>query len=187
VDWSWTAWGVSVAAVVVSGAMAWWQGLWVRRPGLPIGFANHGGMWGDFLLLPMANAAIVPHLTLGLWIIPAVMAAAAVSAWLHAHWYGGGDHMWPARTHGTWWKDLSWSGWAHVVYVTGEFALLAGFLLHAMPSDVVWLVALVFTIHVPIGLLQPRYFLTRHIATVEEQPLLLPALIALWIVAAMKL
>jgi hypothetical protein len=74
-----------------------------------------------------------------------------------------------------------------VLYVTGELTLLAGFLLHAVPGDVVLLVTAIFTIHVPIGLLQPRWFSTGHIATIAEQPLLAPLLVVLWAVTVFKL
>ncbi len=155
-----------------------------------MGFIDHGGMWSDLVLLSMANAAIVPHLTFGRWIVPAMLLASAASLWVHLHWYrphGGGDHMWPHHTRRSWWRDLSWAGWAHVVYVIGELTLLLGFLVHTVPSDVVVLVAAIFTIHVPIGLLQPRWFLTGHIATVQEQPLLAPLLLALWAATMTKL
>ena len=169
-----------------------------------MGFANHGGMWSDLLLLSMANAAIVPHLTVGWWVVGAVALATVASVWVHVHWYhpapgnadvnsshavalDGGNHMWPAHAHGSWWRDLSWSGWAHVIYVVGELTLLIGFLLHPIAADVVILVTAIFTIHVPIGLLQPRWFLTGHIATVQEQPLLAPLLLALWAVTLTKL
>jgi hypothetical protein len=206
VEWSWTTWLISVATVVVSGAIAWLEGNWTRRPGLAMGFVNHGGMWGDLVLLSVANAVVVPHLTWGPWLIGALTAGAPASMWAHAHWYhpptagpcdpgelvsargaADGDHMWPRHGHGSWWRDLSWSGWAHVIYVTGELSLLVGFLLHAMPADVVVLVAAIFTIHVPIGLLQPRWYRTGHIATVGEQPLLAPLLLALWTVTIVKL
>jgi hypothetical protein len=234
-----------------------------------MGFANHGGMWSDLVLLSMANAIVVPHLTWGPWLIGALLVSGLAAIWVHVFWYrppslmGGpmsfgemnvvrddgdpllaadfeskaelnvvsdhlngahsrsspellsdgemfipdgdrydgnhrhvpaddwrhhrGDHMWPAHVHHSWWRDLSWSGWAHVVYVTGELALLVGFLLHPMPSDVVILLAMIFTIHVPIGLLQPRWYRTGHIATVAEQPLLAPLLLALWAVILVKL
>jgi hypothetical protein len=193
VDWSWPAWAVSVAAVVVSGLLAWWEGSWTKRPGLDLGFVNHGGMWGDLLWLPMANAVIVPLLTVGRWIAAAVAVATLASVLVHMHWYRGRkathapEHLWPTRAHGSWWRDLSWAGWAHVVYVIGELSLLAGFLVHAMPFEVIVFVTLIFTIHVPVGLLQPRYFMTGHIATPSEQPLLLPLLLALWAVASMKI
>jgi hypothetical protein len=188
-----------------------------------MGFANHGGMWSDLVLLSMANAVVVPHLTWGPWLIAALALGGLASVWVHSYWYHppsltrqsvsdgavaaandtqdsadsyqpaaeslykGGDHMWPAQVHGSWWRDLSWSGWAHVAYVTGELALLMGFLVHTIPPEVVMLVAAIFTIHVPIGLLQPRWFKTGHIATVVEQPLLAPLLVALWAVTLVKL
>jgi hypothetical protein len=206
VEWSWTAWAVSVAAVAASGALAWAEGNWTRRPGLRMGFADHGGMWSDLVLLSVANAAIVPHLTPGWWILAALIASAVASVRVHAHWGAGtpspaertqevaeagrpvgGDHMWPARIHGSWWRDLSWAGWAHVVYVIGELTLLIGFALHPVPADLVILVAAIFTVHVPIGLLQPRWFATGHIATLREQPLLAPLLFTLWAVTMVKI
>jgi hypothetical protein len=193
VEWSWAAWGVSVAAVIVSALAAWAEGSWRRRPGLDLGFVNHGGMWGDLLLLPMANAAIVPHVRAGFWVAAAIVVATLASIWVHSHWYRGRmtthrpEHLWPSRPHGVWWRDLSWAGWAHVVYVIGELTLLAGFLLQPMPADVILFVTLIFTIHVPVGLLQPRYFMTGHIATATEQPLLLPLLLALWAVSSVKI
>jgi hypothetical protein len=192
-------WAGSVAAVVLSGAVAWLEDSWARRPGLAMGFANHGGMWGDRWLLPIANAAIGPHLTIGAWLPVAALLAAIASVVVHIYWYRGDDashggprphapeHMWPARPRGTWYGDLSWAGWLHVAYVTAELTLLAGFLVHPMPSAVVLLVCAVFTIHVPIGLLQPRWFVTRQIASPRQQPLLVPCVASLWLVAALKM
>lgn len=155
-----------------------------------MGFANHGGMWSDLVLLSMANAVIVPHLTLGWWLAAAIGLASIAALRVHVYWYSPGgatDHMWPTHAAGSWWRDLSWAGWAHVAYVAGELTLLAGFALHAIPADTVIFVAAIFTIHVPIGLLQPRWFLTGHIATVQEQPLMGPLLLALWGVTVFKL
>jgi hypothetical protein len=163
-----------------------------------MGFANHGGMWGDLLLLPIANAAIVPSLTMGPWLAVAIALSTLASVLVHVYWYRGREtgiggevrhspeHMWPARPRGSWHGDLSWAGWLHVLYVIGELSLLVGFLVHPMPIAVVLLVCAVFTIHVPIGLLQPRWFVTRRMATPRQQPLLLPCLTALWLVAAIK-
>lgn len=185
---------VSLAAVVISGVIAFAEGLWRRRPGLGMGFANHGGMWSDLVLLSLANAVIVPHLTAGAWIGGAGAVGVAASLWVHRHWYQRGsgtetrgDHMWPARRHGTWARDLSWAGWAHVLYVAAELALLVGFVLHPAPAAAVLFVAGIFTVHVPIGLLQPRWFVSGDIPGVREQPLLLPCLLLLWSAIALKL
>ncbi len=192
-EWSWTTWIVSVVAVVVSGGIAWVEGNWKLRPGLGMGFVNHGGMWGDLVLLPIANAAIVPFLSFGPWIATAALAATIASVAVHIHWGGrgkgrrSGDHMWPSHDRGSWWSDLSWAGWAHVIYVIGELTLLLGFAVHAMPGSVVLLVAAIFTVHVPLGLLQPRHFLTGRVATLREQPLLGVLVMVLWAAVALKI
>jgi hypothetical protein len=192
VEWSWPVWAVSVGAVVLSGAVAWLEGNWVRRSGLSMGFANHGGMWGDLLLLPIANAVVVPHLSIGLWLPIAFALSAAASLLVHIHWYRGhstthaAEHMWPLRQCGSWHGDLSWAGWLHVLYVASELTLLAGFLTHPAAPLVIVIVCLVFTIHVPIGLLQPRWCVSGRLASLREQPLLLPSLSALWILSALK-
>jgi hypothetical protein len=158
-----------------------------------MGFANHGGMWGDLVLLPVANAVIVPYLEPGMWILAAVIVTSALSAWVHVHWYRGDkpsahscEHMWPSRPYGSCWNDLSWAGWAHLVYVAGELTVLVGFLLFPMPDLVIAVVCVVFTLHVPLGLLQPRWFLTGEIASPRKQPLLVPLLGSLWVVGLMK-
>lgn len=191
-EWSWITWWISVAAVIGCGLLAWLEGNWRQRPGLAMGFANHGGMWGDLLLLPIANAVIVPHLISGAWVGVAVALGTLVSLSVHAYWYRGdavahaGEHMWPSRRCGTWARDLSAAGWAHVIYVAAELTLLAGFLIHPVPANAALLVAMIFTVHVPIGLLQPRYFLTGRLASLREQPLLAPLLLALWGVTSVK-
>jgi hypothetical protein len=194
VEFSWLTWTSSVAAVLVSGLLAWAEGNSIKRPGLDMGFVNHGGMWGDLMLLPFANAAIVPHLQPGLWMLAALALSFALSVWVHIHWYRGDapgwhsrEHMWPSRPHGSWWEDLSWAGWAHVVYVAGELTILIGFWLFPMTDLVVAVVAIVFTLHVPLGLLQPRWFLTGEVAGPRKQPLLWPLLGTLWIVGLLKI
>ncbi len=203
-EFSWATWVVSVVAVVISGLLAWLEGNVTKRARLDMGFANHGGMWSDLVLLPFANALIVPHAQLGVWVWASLAVCAALSAWVHVYWYRGGravdgrqstvdsrqhsrEHMWPSRPYGSWWKDLSWSGWAHVIYVACELTVLVGFLLFAMPDETVALVAAIFSLHVPLGLLQPRWFLTGEIAPPRKQPLLVPCMAALWATCLMKI
>src|SRR6266511_1935556 len=88
-EFSWAAWAVSVLAVLASALLAWRQRNFAKRPGLDMGFVNHGGMWGDLVLLPIANAMIVPHLQPGAWLIGALALGSALSAWVHVHWYRG--------------------------------------------------------------------------------------------------
>ena len=166
------------------------------RIGHGISPETHGGMWGDLVLLPIANAAIVPFLSFGPWIVPAATRRDTRFD-RRAHPLGrarqrpsiGRSHVAGPRSRIVVERvDLSWAGWAHVIYVTGELTLLLRFSppCHA-GTGVILLGAAVFTLHLPLGLLQPRYFLTGHMATVSEQPLLLRCVGLLGIVAVAKL
>lgn len=188
---SWTAWLMSVAAVVVCGGVAWIEGNWRRREGLDLGFVDHGGMWGDLLLLPIANAIIVPHIVPGRRLLLPLAVSALVSLWLHARWHGGHasgvrDHMWPSRPYGHRFRDLSAAGWMHIIYVIGQFGLIVAWALTPMPAAAVVLVTAVLTAHVPLGLLQPGWVATGHRPT-SATPVLVGALALLWVVAALKL
>ena len=130
-EWSGVAVLASVVAVLVSGAVAAFEGHWRKRAGLDLGFANHGGMWGDLLLLPVANAVAVPWIEPGRWLLGPFAIAAIVSLVLHVWWHGGTphgvrDHMWPTRPSGRWAADLSLSGWCHVAYVDRRAGAAAG-------------------------------------------------------------
>lgn len=147
-------------------------------------------MWGDLLLLPIANAAIVPWLAVGGWLAPATLAGIAASWWLHRGWHGGDDegvwreHLWPARAHGRWARDLSWAGWLHVVYVAAEMTLLIGYAVTPVPPLVVAIVTVVLTLHVPLGLLSPAWVATH--GRVVRHRLLWPALLIVWAIAIVK-
>lgn len=189
-EWSWAAWLVSVAAVAGSGLVARAEGNWHRRPGLDIGFGNHGGMWGDAVLLPIANAVIVPHMPWGWWLLGPVAVAAVTSVALHAWWHGATphgvrDHMWPTRPTSRWAADLSLAGWCHVAYVTFELALLLAYAAIPVPLPVVALVTAVLSIHVPLGLLHPAWFATGGIRVAGTR-LMAGALVTLWTVSGMK-
>lgn len=188
--WSWTAWALTVAAVGVSGLVAWAEGHWRRRPGLELGFVNHGGMWGDGLLLPVANAVAAPLIPMDGRVIGALLLAATASVLLHVHWHGGTrhgfrDHLWPSRPAAHWARDLSWAGWCHVAFVTGQLAWLMAFAVTAAPLAVVLIVTAVLTIHVPLGLLQPAWLATGHVPRSNVR-LLVAGVAAAWLVAVFK-
>jgi hypothetical protein len=189
IEWSWPAWAASVLAVAGSGLAAWLEGTWRRGEDLDLGFVNHGGMWGDLVLLPLANAVIVPYLSPGAWLAGPLAVSALLSVWLHAGWHGGAtagarEHMWPARRHARWWRDLSVAGWLHLLYVAAEVTLLLGYAFTAVPLSVVFIVTAVLTLHVPLGLLQPARALTGRWP--PRHRLLAPALALVWGVAAVK-
>jgi hypothetical protein len=191
VEWSGVGWAVSVLAVIMSGVVAAAEGNARRRAGLDMGFLDHAGMWGDLVLLPIANAAIVPWLTPGWGLFGAGVAATACSVGLHMWWHGSAttaisDHMWPARSHGHWARDLSRAGWCHVAYVAAELTLLFAYALTPTPIATTLIVTAVLTIHVPIGVLQPAWFATGRVFDWNVRTTIL-ALAAVWAVALGRL
>jgi hypothetical protein len=190
-EWSGSVWLASVAAVLVSGAVAAFEGHWRRRAGLDMGFADHGGMWGDLLLLPVANAVAVPWIEPGWWLMGPLALATLGSLVLHVWWHGGTphgvrDHMWPSRSSGHWAADLSLAGWCHVVYVAGEFGVLLAWAWSPAPDAVVWVVTILLSLHAPLGVLQPAWFATGRLLAVSVRLVVL-ALGTAWLVAAAKL
>lgn len=148
-------------------------------------------MWGDLILLPMANAAIAPYLPGGRWLVFSGLIGLATTWWLHHHWHRGEgetcwrEHLWPARRHGRWQWDLSWAGWLHVIYVAGEMTLLVAYAVAPMPVHVVLIVSVVLTLHVPLGLLTPAWVATG--GQLVRNRLLWPALAIVWVVAVVKI
>ena len=126
----------------------------------------------------------------GGWRCPWLIGAAA-SAALHAWWHGGHDgglreHMWPSRPAGRWHVDLSWAGWCHVVYVAVEVALLAAYVISAMPPPaVVAAVSLLLTAHVSVGVLLPPWTAARQVFRVDLGQTA-AAIALVWIVAVLK-
>lgn len=189
-EWSWVTWLVSLVAVGVSGAVAAVEGHWRRSPQLQLGFATHGGMWGDALVLPVANALVVPWIGPGLWLAGPLMFGVLASVVIHMWWHGGHhegvrDHVWPARPTGRWHTDLSRSGWCHVVYVAIEVALLMAYAVVPMPAAVVWAVTVMLTVHVLLGVLQPSWVATGRLVR-EDIWLAALSVAAVWIVGAVK-
>jgi hypothetical protein len=189
--WSGATWLVSVSAVTLSGAVAAAEGNWRRSARLQVGFATHGGMWGDAVLLPVVNALVVPWIASGWWLIVILLAAGvAASVALHAWWHGGHahgirEHMWPERRTGQWMADLSWAGWCHLAYVACEVAVLLAYVIAPMPTDVVMVVSLILSVHVPLGVLLPAWTATRRVFREDVWQMAL-AIVAIWAVAGVK-
>lgn len=189
--WSWITWVVSVLAVVLSGVVAAAEGNWRRSARLDIGFGGHGGMWGDALLLPVVNALVTPWVEPGWWLLGTLAVGLAGSIALHVWWHGGHDggireHMWPARPSGQWHRDLSWAGWMHVIYVTGEVAVLAVYLVTPLPLTTVILVSLLLTFHVPLGVLVPAWTAASRVFREDVWQTAI-AVATTWTIAVLKL
>ncbi len=204
--WSWEAWAITTAVVIASAAVSAREGTFRRRAGLDLAFVEHGGMWSDLLLLPIVNAAIVPHLIAALTspdspatgrvlscaygLCAALALALTIAA--HRHWYRGDggrpwrEHLWPHRHCGTWARDLSLAGWLHVIYMTGELAVILAYAITPVPDRVVWFVSGLLSVHVPIGILLPARVTTGRSHAGASRAMLVGALGAIWVVGALK-
>ncbi len=157
-------------------------------------FLHHGGMWGDFIILSVVNGYIVPHLTRNSAIVYSLSAVAVILtlithwAWakgMQAHHITG--HMFPAHVHGVWYRDLSLSGWMHVVTMAFLLGILLVYIPSPMPRDVVFLTSTLVSIHSVLGTVQPGWYCSGSICTKAN---LLPPAVAIaitWAVAALKL
>ena len=188
--WSWVTWVVSLAAVGVSGAVAGLEGNWRRSARLHLGFATHGGMWGDALLLPVVNALVVPGIAPGRWLAGPLALGVLASVVLHMWWHGGHhegvrDHLWPLRQTGRWHTDLSWAGWCHVGYVALEVALLLAYAVTPVSATVAVGVATLLSVHVLVGVLQPSWVATGRLVR-EDIALAALAITLVWAVTAVK-
>ena len=186
--WSSLTWLISASAVALSGAVAALEGHWRRSDRVQVGFAIHGGMWGDAVLLPVVNALIVPWIRPGWWLAATLAGGIVASIALHAWWHGGRpdgvrEHMWPSRPIGRWHADLSWAGWCHVVYVAFEVAVLAAYVVTPIPARVVGLVSVLLTAHVPIGVILPAWTAARRVFRADLWQTAL-AIAAIWTIAA---
>ncbi|MBI2623369.1 MAG: hypothetical protein HYW65_02225 [Candidatus Liptonbacteria bacterium] len=140
-EFSHAAFDLTVALVVISGLMSVLERTFMSRL-VTMDFLHHGGMWGDLLILSVVNGYIAPHLTKNSATIYG-LSAAAVALTLVAHWaWAKGmrehhitGHMFPAHVYSVWYKDLSLSGWMHVVTMSFLLGILLVYVVSPMPRN----------------------------------------------------
>jgi hypothetical protein len=131
------AWIASILYMALAGYVAWREGTFTAGS-VSISFANHGGMWGDFMILPIVNGLIVPYLpriTGKRRIVAGGLLACAImlTVFAHAQWAAMGkalgttDFVFPQHTGGGWYNDMSVSGYLHLGYMGVELALILGY------------------------------------------------------------
>lgn len=204
---SWLAFAIVVLLVLVSGMCAYAdeqffsQSEGLRRKSLrkfgPItmGFINHGGMWGDLLLMSVVVGMVTPyvwdeHRTLRLILALLALGITILAHVLWAQYFrtaGITGHMWPDHIFRSWWLDMSTSGYLHVAIMTWFLTTIFLYIAYPVSSATVWWVSGLLTVHVFLGTVQPGWYCTRKLWTWGNfaPPLVCTALI--WVVAAVKL
>lgn len=191
------AWGVSTLYMILSAYVSWREGTF--RPGsVTMGFLNHGGMWSDFLLLPIVNGLIVPYLgrnaaKRNLGACGLFACAVAVTLFAHAEWAAMGraagttDFVFPRHSPGAWYSDMSFSGFLHLVYMSVELTLVLGYAVMRMPVKRVLLISGLLSVHLIVGQVQPGWYSTGTIWTARTIVPTLATVLLTWLVALYKI
>src|SRR5437016_5176601 len=133
---------VTALLVVASGVVSLLEGTLTNKR-VKMGFLNHGGMWGDLILLPVMTGLVYPHILRNrLVIILLLFIALAVTIVAHILWArwarndGLTGHMLPAHKTGLWYADMSLAGWMHVVVMTVFLTMALLYAVSPTPTNV---------------------------------------------------
>jgi hypothetical protein len=188
---SFAAFSATVGAVIVSGAVSLAEGTATNRR-VTMGFINHGGMWGDLIIMSMVTGIVFPHLVRS-YFLSAVFVALALTVIAHAQWAKGmrndatTGHMFPTHKTGKWYVDISAAGWTHVFVMTMLLTVTLMYAVSPAPTNIVVAISLLLTVHVFLGTVQPGWYCTGKLWTWRNfgPPLLEAALI--WCIALLKI
>lgn len=159
---------------------------------------NHGGMWGDLIILPVVNGLIVPHLprlnsrrlAVGVALGACAVFAAAVA---HQQWAAMGkaagttDFVFPNHQTGMWYRDMSTSGYLHLGYMSAELTLVLAYTFTPIPPRSVVLVSSLLTVHLIIGQVQPGWFTTGTIWNARTVIPTAASVLLTWLVGVYKI
>jgi hypothetical protein len=183
----------TIALVIVSGIISSIEGTLTAKR-VTMGFLNHGGMWGDFLIMSTVAGLVTPHLAKQERVIVlAFVAAFVIAIFLHASWAkamadeGVSGHMFPNHKTGKWYLDISGAGWAHVLVMTGLLAMVFLYAASPVPTGVIIIVSLLLTIHILIAAVQPGWYCTGVLWRWRNFGPPLVAAAAIWFVAILKI
>lgn len=169
VSFSWPALIGAATFVLLSGAVAASEGTFTSAR-VTMGFVNHGGMWGDLLILPFVAAIVVPRIpfrTVSPLAVAGTLALACVlTVVAHQQWAAFGatlqvtDHVFPTHATGRWYSDISVAGWMHVAYMAAVIAILLAYCVLPLSPASILIVSALLTVHLPLGEIQPGWYTT---------------------------
>jgi hypothetical protein len=190
---SFGAFFLTLSLVVLSGAVSFAEGTFTNKK-VTMGFMNHGGMWGDLILLSCVAGLVFPFFVKSrLLIMASLFLALALTIVAHVQWGhwartdGVTEHMFRGEKTGNWRSEMTAAGWMHVVVMTFLLATCSMYVLSSTPGKVVILVSFLLTIHVFVATVQPGWYCTGKFWTWRNfgPPLFASGLI--WTVAAFKI
>lgn len=180
-------------AVVISGVVSFLEGIATNKR-VTIGFLNHGGMWGDLIIMSAVTGLVFPYLVKNrIYALSTLFIALTITLVAHVLWAkwmrsdGITGHMFPTHETGKWYLDMSGAGWMHVLVMAMLLAVMLMYAVSPLPKDVVIAVSLLVSLHVFLGTTQPSWYVTGKWWTLKGfgPPMVIVAL--LWIIAALKI
>ena len=182
-----------ILAVTISGMASFLEGTFTNKK-ITMGFLNHGGMWSDLIILSVVTGLVFPYLlrnqscvflSLIIALIITIIAHIQWAKWMQNDAVTG--HIFPTHKTGIWYLDISVSGWFHVVVMTVLLGVLLMYVVSPFPQKVVFVVSLLLTVHIFLGMVQPSWYSAGKLWLWKNfsQPLCVVALI--WSVAGVKL
>lgn len=141
-----------------------------KRISLPL-FQHWGIMIGDLVLLPILNACVVPYFNFPISLYLLFTIIAFVITWFaHKAWWPANDtqltFMSPSWKNSKkelrfWYKDLSKAGWVHLLFMTAEIVIIAGYIFSRVPVDTVKRVSVIFFAFIPVAFIEPELIIRR--------------------------
>jgi hypothetical protein len=190
---SFTAFSAIVLAVIISGVASFLEGTLTSRR-VTIGFLNHGGMWGDLIIMSVVTGLVFPYLVKSrIYALSALFVALTVTLVAHILWAkwmrsdGITGHMFPTNETGKWYLDMSGAGWMHVLVMSMLLTAVLMYAVSPLPKKVIITASLLLTMHVFLGMAQPSWYATGELWTWKNfgPPLVVAALI--WSIAVLKI
>jgi hypothetical protein len=193
VKFSLVAFIVTVAAVVTSGVVSFMEGTLTRK-NVTMGFINHGGMWGDLIIMSVVTGLAFPYFVKSqTFCLSSLVIALAVTIIAHVQWAksfrrdGVTGHMFPTHKTGIWYLDISGAGRMHLLVMAMLLMVVLMYVVSPMPRNVLVAVSLLLTLHAFIATVQPGWFCTGKLWTWRNfgPPLFVTTLI--WSIAVVKM
>src|ERR1035441_3749016 len=168
---SFPAFVTTVLLVAASGVVSLLEGTFTSKR-VTMGFINHGGMWGDLIILSVMTGLVYPYFVRNrLVILSALFLALAVTILAHIQWAnwsrndGLTGHMFRSHETGIWYAEMSLAGWMHVIVMTVLLSVAFIYAVSSTPLNIVLTVSLLLTVHVFLGTVQPGWYCTGKLWT----------------------
>ena len=187
------AFASTIAAVVISGLVSLAEGNLTSKR-VTMGFVNHGGMWGDLMIMPIVAGFMFPYLVRSpMLVIVSSFLSLAVTLIAHAQWAdwfrhdGITGHMFPTHVKGKWYLDLSKAGWMHVLVMTFLTAVVLLYAVSLLPEEVIVTCSLLLTVHFCLSTALPGWYCTGKLWTWRNFGPPLVATGIIWTLAGIKI